>query len=107
MDSPIHPNNPTYMRLHVERVKEFYDYNGWKGVGLQNEGFKGIKMHPTINQYRVDSLKIMEPVMKLGVTVNHVFRSKTTGKVLYNLAFVSDEYNGDYITNFYRAAAWR
>ena len=41
----------------------------------------------------------MEPVMKLGVTVNHVFRSKTTGKVLYNLAFVSDEYNGDYITN--------
>ncbi len=44
MDSPIHPNNPTYMRLHVERVKEFYDYNGWKGVGLQNEGFKGISV---------------------------------------------------------------
>ena len=30
-DNGIHPNNPTYMRLHVERVKEFYDYNGWKG----------------------------------------------------------------------------
>ncbi len=44
MDSPIHPNNPTYMRLHVERVKEYYDYNGWKGVGLQNEGFKGISV---------------------------------------------------------------
>ena len=44
MDNPIHPNNPTYMRLHVERVKEYYDYNGWKGVGLQNEGFKGISV---------------------------------------------------------------
>ena len=23
---PIHPNNPNYMRLQVERTKEFYDY---------------------------------------------------------------------------------
>ena len=42
MDQPIHPNNPTYMRLHVERVKEYYDYNGWKGYGLENQGFDGI-----------------------------------------------------------------
>ena len=42
MDNPIHPNNPTYMRLHTERVKEFYDYKGWKGFGLQNDGFNGI-----------------------------------------------------------------
>ena len=42
MDSPIHPNNPTYMRLHTERVKEFYDYKGWKGFGLENAGFDGI-----------------------------------------------------------------
>ena len=42
MDSPIHPNNPTYMRLHTERVKEYYDYRGWKGFGLQNDGFDGI-----------------------------------------------------------------
>ena len=40
----IHPNNPTYMRLIVERVKEFHDYKGWKGFGLENEGFKGISV---------------------------------------------------------------
>ena len=43
-DQGIHPNNPTYMRLHVERVKEFYDYKGWKGYGLENAGFKGISV---------------------------------------------------------------
>ena len=43
-DNPIHPNNPTYMRLSVERVKEFYDYKGWKGFGLQNDGFEGISV---------------------------------------------------------------
>ena len=42
MDNGIHPNNPTYMRLYVERVKQFYDYNGWIGVGIQNDGFEGI-----------------------------------------------------------------
>ena len=41
MDNGIHPNNPTYMRLHVERVKEYYDYRGWKGFGIQNDGFDG------------------------------------------------------------------
>ncbi len=40
----IHPNNPTYMRLHVERVKEYYDYTGWKGFGLGNGGFDGISV---------------------------------------------------------------
>ena len=44
MDSPVHPNNPTYMRLHVERVREFYDYDGWKGFGLENDGFDGISV---------------------------------------------------------------
>lgn len=44
MDSPIHPNNPTYMRLHIERVKEYHDYDGWKGYGLQNNGFDGISV---------------------------------------------------------------
>ena len=44
MDNPIHPNNPTYMRLHTERVKEFYDYKGWKGFGLENRGFDGISV---------------------------------------------------------------
>ena len=40
----IHPNNPTFMRLHVERVKEFYDYKGWKGYGLENSGYDGISV---------------------------------------------------------------
>ncbi len=44
MDNPIHPNNPTYMRLNIERAKEYYDYTGWKGFGLQNNGFDGISV---------------------------------------------------------------
>ena len=44
MQAPIHPNNPTYMRLHIERVKEYYDYKGWKGFGLQNDGFDGFSV---------------------------------------------------------------
>ena len=43
-DNGIHPNNPTYMRLHIERVKEYYDYSGWKGYGLQNDGFEGLSV---------------------------------------------------------------
>ena len=42
MDNPLNENNATYMRLHTERVKEYYDYAGWKGFGLQNDGFGGI-----------------------------------------------------------------
>ena len=44
MDNPLHPNNANYLRLHTERVKEFYDYQGWKGFGLQNDGFDGISV---------------------------------------------------------------
>ncbi len=44
MDNPLHSNTPTYMRLHVERVKEYYDYDGWKGFGLQNDGFDGFSV---------------------------------------------------------------
>jgi alpha-L-arabinofuranosidase len=40
----LNANNPTYMRLNVERVKEYYDYKGWKGFGLQNDGFDGISL---------------------------------------------------------------
>ncbi|MBP5381413.1 MAG: hypothetical protein J6Y39_06780, partial [Bacteroidaceae bacterium] len=35
-------NSRTSVQLHAERVKEYYDYNGWKGFGLQNDGFDGI-----------------------------------------------------------------
>lgn len=42
-NSYTHPyRSNTEMLLHVERVKEYYDYNGWKGFGLQNDGFGGI-----------------------------------------------------------------
>ena len=41
---PIHPNNPNYMRLTTERVREFKDYVGWKGFGLENHGFDGISV---------------------------------------------------------------
>ena len=44
MDNGIHPNNPTYMRLHTERAKEYRDYRGWKGFGIQNDGFDGISL---------------------------------------------------------------
>ena len=43
-DKSIHPNNPTYMRLHAERTKEFYDYKGWRGYGLENNGYDGITL---------------------------------------------------------------
>lgn len=42
--NPIHPNNPNYMHVKVERVKEYYDYKGWKGAGLQNDGFEGFSV---------------------------------------------------------------
>ncbi|MBR1801355.1 MAG: alpha-N-arabinofuranosidase [Bacteroidaceae bacterium] len=44
MDASIHENNPTYMRLHVERVGHYYDFDGWTGVGLSNDGFDGIRV---------------------------------------------------------------
>lgn len=44
MDNGIHPNNPTYMRIHSERVNKYYDYEGWNGVGLQNDGYNGMSV---------------------------------------------------------------
>ena len=41
---PIHANNPTYMRLNIERVGHYYDYKGWTGFGIQNDGFAGISV---------------------------------------------------------------
>ncbi len=43
-DKPIHANNPTYMRLHIERVGHYYDYSGWTGFGIQNDGFDGFRV---------------------------------------------------------------
>ena len=44
MDKPLHPNNPTYMRLYIERVGHYYDFDGWTGVGLENAGFDGFSV---------------------------------------------------------------
>ena len=44
MDNPVHANNASYMRLHTERAKQYYDYTGWTGFGIQNDGFDGISV---------------------------------------------------------------
>ena len=44
VENPVHPNNANYMRLHIERAKEYYDYKGWTGIGIQNDGFDGISV---------------------------------------------------------------
>lgn len=44
MKQPLNDNNPTYMRIFVERVGHYYDFDGWTGVGLQNNGFDGISV---------------------------------------------------------------
>ena len=49
MDNPLHPNNANYLRLHVERVKEYSDYKGWKGFGIENNGFEGISVKAGAN----------------------------------------------------------
>lgn len=41
---PIHENNPNYMRLNIERVGHYYDYQGWTGFGILNNGFDGISV---------------------------------------------------------------
>lgn len=41
---PLHANNPNYMRLNIERVGHYYDYDGWTGFGLENNGFDGINV---------------------------------------------------------------
>jgi len=42
MDNPLRPNNPTYMRLHAERIGHYHDFDGWTGIGMENQGFEGI-----------------------------------------------------------------
>lgn len=42
MDNALNANNPHYMRIVAERVGRFSDYNGWTGVGIQNDGFDGM-----------------------------------------------------------------
>ena len=43
-ENPIHPNNQVYMRLNIERVGHYYDFRGWTGFGIQNDGFDGFSL---------------------------------------------------------------
>ena len=43
-NQPIHANNPTYMRVYAERIGHYYDFDGWTGVGLSNDGFNGMNV---------------------------------------------------------------
>ena len=42
--NPICSNNPNYLQLTIERVGHYYDFDGWTGFGLQNDGFDGIAL---------------------------------------------------------------
>ena len=44
MKQPLNDNNPTFMRIFIERVGHYYDFDGWTGVGIQNNGFDGISV---------------------------------------------------------------
>lgn len=45
VESSIHPNNPHYMRLNIERVvTNMPDFDGKTGIGMANEGFDGISV---------------------------------------------------------------
>jgi alpha-L-arabinofuranosidase len=44
MDNALNDNNPTYMRIYIERVGRYYDFDGWTGIGLQNDGFDGFSV---------------------------------------------------------------
>jgi len=44
MDNTIHPNNKTYMRINAERIGRYYDFKGWNGVGMENDGFNGMNI---------------------------------------------------------------
>ena len=45
----VAPVSHTELWLHVERAREFRDYKGWRGFGLQNDGFGGIVLKAGAN----------------------------------------------------------
>ena len=42
--SPLNEYNPNYLHITVERVGKYYDYNGWTGYGLRNDGWDGMSV---------------------------------------------------------------
>lgn len=42
--NPLHPDNPTYMHIQVERLRHYSDYDGRLGYGLQNAGWEGMNV---------------------------------------------------------------
>lgn len=41
---PLNDRNVNYMRVHIERVGHYSDFNGWTGFGLANSGYNGIRI---------------------------------------------------------------
>lgn len=41
-EGALNKNNPTYMRIVIERIVKKSDFNGWYGVGMSNSGHDGI-----------------------------------------------------------------
>ena len=67
-ESPIHPNNPTYMRIFAERIGHYSDFDGWTGVGLQNDGFNGMNPIKSPQTYDKTFPFDIRPVATLGVS---------------------------------------
>ena len=59
----------TYMRLTAERVKEYYDYKGWKGYGLENNGFDGITLKTGARYDFSAFLRTVSKGMKLRIAL--------------------------------------
>ncbi len=81
-ENPIHENNPHYMRIIAEHVGHHSDYNGWTGVGIQNDGFDGIVLRKG-NKYdfsiftRCETGKTMEVRIVLQGERNEILDDKT------------------------------
>lgn len=86
-DNPIHPNNPTYMRLHVERVGHYYDFDGWTGVGLGNDGFDGISLKAGA---AYDFSVFLRNVKGAPKNIRVALVSPKTGKVVAEASVVAD-----------------
>ena len=96
-------NENMVMDSVIFRADEPEDYYYYYTVsGVMDDDYELPLVIDGQRSYYLTSLKQateMIPVMELEATVHHVFISKNTGKVIYDLKFVSDEYNSEYITN--------
>lgn len=44
-EEPLNPNNRNFMRIQIDRIGHYSDFDGWTGVGIRNGGFdNGIRV---------------------------------------------------------------